>query len=54
MWEDLDDFTKGRVDRVRGQHFDLVLNGFEIGGGSVRIHNSHMQDYVLSHILQVC
>lgn len=39
--------------QVRGQHYDLVLNGVEIGGGSVRIHDPAMQDYVFSKVLQV-
>jgi len=38
---------------VRGQHFDLVLNGMEIGGGSVRIHDAQMQEYVFDKILQL-
>ncbi|KAH9285768.1 Aspartate--tRNA ligase, mitochondrial [Echinococcus granulosus] len=36
---------------VRGQHYDLVCNGQEVGGGSLRIHRSDMQRYVLEHIL---
>lgn len=38
---------------MRGQHYDLVLNGMEIGGGSVRVHNAEMQDFIFSEILQV-
>ncbi len=39
--------------QVRGQHYDLVLNGTEIGGGSVRVHDANMQEYIFSEILQV-
>ncbi|KAL6490219.1 hypothetical protein MHYP_G00005640 [Metynnis hypsauchen] len=38
--------------KVRGQHYDLVLNGCEIGGGSIRIHNSGQQLYILENILK--
>jgi aspartyl-tRNA synthetase len=39
--------------QVRGQHYDLVLNGVEIGGGSVRVHDACMQEYIFSQVLQV-
>ena len=42
------------TSQVRGQHYDLVLNGVEVGGGSVRVHDAEMQDYIFSRILQVC
>jgi aspartyl-tRNA synthetase len=53
MWEDLADLKKGEVEKVRGQHYDLVLNGQEIGGGSVRIHDAGLQKYIMKDILQV-
>jgi aspartyl-tRNA synthetase len=40
--------------QVRGQHYDLVLNGVEIGGGSVRIHDAKLQKYILEEVLEVC
>lgn len=38
--------------KVRSQHYDLVLNGNEIGGGSIRIHNSEIQHYILATVLK--
>ena len=39
--------------QVRGLHYDLVCNGAEIGGGSIRIHDATLQEYILSDILKV-
>ena len=38
---------------MKGQHYDLVVNGVELGGGSIRIHDSNLQEHVLRSILQV-
>ena len=33
-------------EKIRAQAYDLVLNGFEIGGGTIRIHDSAIQSKV--------
>jgi len=43
MEEDLEVLGK-EPEKVRARSYDLVLNGAEIGGGSVRIHNLSMQE----------
>ncbi|KAF8211353.1 tRNA synthetases class II-domain-containing protein [Mycena galopus ATCC 62051] len=53
MWQDIEAMYRGDIDGVRGQHYDLVLNGVEIGGGSVRVHDADMQDHIFTRILQL-
>ena len=38
---------------VRANHYDLVVNGIELGGGSVRIHDALMQKHILSDVLKL-
>jgi aspartyl-tRNA synthetase len=44
-WEHLD-LLEQRPGDVLSQAYDLVLNGTEIGGGSIRIHRRDIQDRV--------
>ncbi|KAG7448970.1 uncharacterized protein BT62DRAFT_985392 [Guyanagaster necrorhizus] len=52
MWQDVEALFNGEIESVRGQHYDLVLNGVEIGGGSVRVHDAAMQEYIFTDILK--
>ncbi|KAK0281670.1 aspartate--tRNA ligase msd1 [Friedmanniomyces endolithicus] len=39
--------------QVTADHYDLVLNGVELGGGSRRIHSAEMQAFILRDILKM-
>jgi len=44
--DDMDALDRGDLLDVRSQAYDLVLNGWELGSGSVRIHQREVQEQV--------
>ena len=39
--------------KVRGQHYDIVVNGVELGGGSIRIHQPDVQKTIFEELLAI-
>ncbi len=48
--EDLHYLEKGGYEKIYARSYDLVLNGHEIGSGSVRIHKKEMQQKIFEAI----
>ena len=49
--EDAHLLDSGDALAVRSDHYDLVLNGHEIAGGSMRIHDAALQERIISEFL---
>ena len=47
--EDLEKYPNN-LDRIRAHAYDLVINGWELGSGSVRIHRKSLQEKVFKLI----
>ncbi|ASS39458.1 aspartate--tRNA ligase [Fusobacterium sp. oral taxon 203] len=48
--DDLNKFLAGQTEDIRTNTYDLVLNGSEIGGGSIRIFNPQIQSMVFDRL----
>ena len=49
-WDEDEPLLDMTPEKVRGKHYDMICNGFEIGGGSIRIHTAKLQRKVF-HLL---
>ncbi|MBI2968751.1 MAG: aspartate--tRNA ligase [Bacteroidetes bacterium] len=43
-------FIEGDPGRVRANAYDMVINGIELGGGSIRIHSRNMQERIFRRL----
>jgi aspartyl-tRNA synthetase len=51
VWDDIQ-YMDSDPGRMRGQQYDLACNGYEVAGGSIRIHKADLQERILKLIGQ--
>ncbi len=51
VWDDVQ-YMDTDPGKVRGQQYDLACNGYEVAGGSIRIHKSDLQERIFKLIGQ--
>ena len=49
--EDIPLLEKNDLKYIKSDTYDIVLNGYEIGGGGIRIHDSNLQSLVFDRLL---
>ena len=48
--EDRKYLDTNELDKIKTDSYDMVLNGYEIGGGSIRIHDEELQEKVFEKL----
>ena len=48
--EDRKYLDSNELDKIKTDSYDMVLNGYEIGGGSIRIHEEELQENVFEKL----